>query len=81
MSIVNASYMCRKTRCVRVNMSDKFVLLETLSVSYVIQAGLKCSINLTRHLLRVKFEVHSVHCSLFIVSWRGMRADYACAIL
>ena len=49
--------MCRKTRCVRVNMSDKFVLLEILSVSYIIQAGLKCLINLTRHLLRVKFEV------------------------
>ena len=49
--------MCRKMRCVRVNMSDKFVLLEILSISYIIQAGLKGLINLTRHLLRVKFEV------------------------
>ena len=49
--------MCRKTRCVRVNMSDKFVLLEILSVSYVMQAGLNGLINLTCHLLRVKFEV------------------------
>ena len=48
-------------------MSDKFVLLEILPVSYVMQAGLKCSINLTRHLLRAKFEVYCsiVHRSLF----------------
>ena len=50
--------MCRKTRCVRVNMSDKSVLLKTLSVSDVVEASLKGSINLTRHLLRARFEVY-----------------------
>ena len=34
--IIDASYLCRITRCVRVNMSDKFVLLKTLSVSDVV---------------------------------------------
>ena len=34
--IINVSYVCRKTQCVRVNMGDKFVLLKTLSVSDVV---------------------------------------------